>query len=388
VQNKEIHDSLYTFQMKHPPIPLVIFAVVFSVSFLFTVLIISEQYKRASHSIATLTNQGPTITPIPTIDPLRPKNILILGYGGANHDGGSLTDTIIVLHIVPKDKKVFLITVPRDLWVSFPVDEEHLSSYKINAAYAIGVDSKNYPHKLPEYSGDDGGRKLASYVIEQTLGLPIDHVIAVSFSGFTQTLKNIEPLFVNVPESFTDIYYPIEGKKSDTCGKTEEEIQATTATMSGFLLEQAFPCRYETISYTKGMQELSAEEALKFVRSRHSTTGGGDFNRSVRQSALIDAIKSKLTNPTILTKLPSLAKGLIASIDTDISLTHVPELLGLYHDFGTYTLSTISINDKNVLNQASGPQGQFILVPKNNNAELLKTFVTQSIESSPSANRQ
>src|SRR5258708_35841244 len=47
-------------------------------------------------------------------------NILLLGYGGGNHDGAYLTDSIVIVNIIPQQKKITLISIPRDIWVKIP----------------------------------------------------------------------------------------------------------------------------------------------------------------------------------------------------------------------------------------------------------------------------
>ena len=44
-------------------------------------------------------------------------NILLLGMGGKNHDGGYLTDTIMLASLKPSTGQVSLISIPRDLTV-------------------------------------------------------------------------------------------------------------------------------------------------------------------------------------------------------------------------------------------------------------------------------
>lgn len=158
-----------------------------------------------------------------------------------------------------------------------------------------------------------------------------------------------------------------------------EDFKNITATMSGFLLEKEFSCRYESISYTKGNQTMTAQEALKFVRSRHSGIDGGDFNRSRRQAALLNAIKKKLSNPTIVPKLIPLATTVLSSIDTDISITTIPELLQLYSNYQSFEISTINLTTDNVLIERLGPQNQYILTPKEGNSNFAP--VHQYIES-------
>ena len=64
-----------------------------------------------------------TQTPTPTPDPMGTRNILLLGYGGVGHEGANLTDTIILAHIIPKENQVFLISIPRDIWVPIQMQD-------------------------------------------------------------------------------------------------------------------------------------------------------------------------------------------------------------------------------------------------------------------------
>ena len=58
-------------------------------------------------------------------------SFLLLGYGGAGHDGGYLTDVIQLVHVDFKQNKIFIISIPRDLWLKLPNGKEA----KINAAF-------------------------------------------------------------------------------------------------------------------------------------------------------------------------------------------------------------------------------------------------------------
>src|SRR5579864_3897556 len=78
-------------------------------------------------------------------------NILLLGYGGGNHDGAYLTDSIIAVHIDPKTQKVFLISVPRDIWIRIPTDGMDGSYAKINAAYQDGLDNTDFLNKEQQF---------------------------------------------------------------------------------------------------------------------------------------------------------------------------------------------------------------------------------------------
>jgi anionic cell wall polymer biosynthesis LytR-Cps2A-Psr (LCP) family protein len=46
-------------------------------------------------------------------------NILIAGIGGKGHDGSDLTDSIMLASLNGETKKVTLLSIPRDLYVSY-----------------------------------------------------------------------------------------------------------------------------------------------------------------------------------------------------------------------------------------------------------------------------
>lgn len=48
-------------------------------------------------------------------------NILVTGIGGGDHDGANLTDTILLTSLHPESKTVSLLSVPRDLYVEYPL---------------------------------------------------------------------------------------------------------------------------------------------------------------------------------------------------------------------------------------------------------------------------
>lgn len=201
-------------------------------------------------------------------------NVLFLGIGGGKHDGPLLTDTIIYASIDPKLQKLTFISIPRDLWIS------NLNE-KINTAYALGEEKKK-----------DGGLLLTKAVVEKILGQPVDYVLRIDFNGFIRAIDLIGGIDVNVEKSFEDLEYPISGKEIDDCGFKDEEFEKR-ATASA--IPEAFPCRYEHLSFEKGLEHMDGERALKFVRSRHAIgSEGTDFARAKRQDIVIKAFKDRV----------------------------------------------------------------------------------------------
>ena len=319
----------------------------------------------------------PTATPTP--DPDRPFSILLMGYGGGVHEGGDLTDSIIIAEFVPKEKKIKLISIPRDLWVPIPVAVGETKMLKINEANSIGLDDKKYSNKEIQFTGDAGGGQMAKSVLSQVVGFSIDNFATINFDGFLKTINTLGGIEVNVQKTFDDYFYPIEEKTTDTCGKSVEEITAITATMSGDKLDQQFSCRYEHLHFDKGLQHMDSATALKFARSRHSKEDGGDFNRSARQKLVIEAVKKKIISINFIPKLIPFINSLSNNLTTDIDLNKMQELVSRIDDFKTYQIESFPITNDNLLMDSRSSIGQAILIPKlgENNWIDIQKFVAQ-----------
>src|SRR3989344_6956974 len=187
--------------------------------------------------------KSPTSEEVGLSDAVLPQEaftVLLLGYGGAGHDGGNLSDVIMVAHINTKEKEISFISIPRDLWVEIPVRSDKKEYYKVNAAYAIGSDDKGFPLKEPQYKGEGGAAKLSKEVVSDVVGMPIDYFIAVDFEGFRKIVDILGGLEVNVPVTFDDYFYPVKGLENETCGILAEQISEFHANYSGFELEKQF----------------------------------------------------------------------------------------------------------------------------------------------------
>ena len=333
--------------------------------FLITKLYLLNIYKRVlvvpRKPIEQSAMEKPTATPTPDTD--ADFSVALLGYAGGNHDGAGLTDSIMVVRVQPKKERILMISIPRDLWVKLPLStiegEEYW--YKINAAYVLGGDDKKYPNKAIEYTGEAGGGMVVKSVLGEVLGMPIDYFVAVDFSGFMRAIDNLGGIQVNVARSFEDPFYPIKGAENETCGKIPEEITAIEATMSGWKLEQAYNCRFETLKFEKGLVEMNGELALKYVRSRHSPTDGGDFNRARRQREVIEAVKNKVVSVGFLPKVIPLISQLSYHVETDIDLEKINEWINRFSEFSSYNIENIALTTENVLMDSKSSSRQFIL---------------------------
>ena len=279
-------------------------------------------------------------------------NILLLGYGGGRHSGGGLTDSIIILHIDTNTKKYALISIPRDLWTQ--------AGRKINAEASVN------------------GFQSVGPALQAITGLPVDNFISVDFTNYSRVIDNLGGIDVDVPNAFTDSFYPITGLENETCGFTENEINEFKAKYSGFELERQFTCRYEKISYSQGPATLSGSEALKFVRSRH---GDSDFGRSKRQFAVLAGISKKLISLRSLGKLDSTIDSLSGMVKTDLSMGKIKSLIEIFGDPSAYSRTEIQLTTENVLNEGKSSDGQYILMPKAGmfNFTDIKSYISQNI---------
>lgn len=98
---------------------------------------------------------------------------MVVGIGGAGHDGGNLTDSIQIVHIADKPDSATLVSIPRDLYVN-------MSNLGLGAPAKI---NELYSRSLKLHDGDKG---LAlgdlSKKITEITGQKIDHVALIDFS--------------------------------------------------------------------------------------------------------------------------------------------------------------------------------------------------------------
>jgi len=292
-------------------------------------------------------------TPAPITNPKGVFNLLFLGYGGAGHDGALLTDSIIIVHIDTNTNKAAFISVPRDLWIP--------GNRKINA------------------EGSVNGFQNVGSTIQSITGQHIDYFVSVDFGGFTKIIDDLGGVTVQVPVTFDDPFYPITGQENNTCGITEDQINALKAKYSGYQLETQFTCRYEHLHFDKGPANLDGSTALKFVRSRH---GDSDFARSLRQFAVLIGVENKLISLKSLGKLDDTINTLSAIVKTDLTAGTIKTLLNVFGDPGKYKINQIQLTNANVLNEGTSSDGQYILTPKAGIFDFsgIKSFITTNLQ--------
>ncbi|MCE1179972.1 MAG: LCP family protein [Micrococcales bacterium] len=104
---------------------------------------------------------------------------LVIGSDARPGDAASRSDVMVLVH-VPRDRsKVYMVHIPRDLYVDIPGRGKD----KLNAAYAYG-----------------GARLLVS-TIQDLYGVRIDHVAKTDFEGFKKMTDAVGGVDIDVAEA-------------------------------------------------------------------------------------------------------------------------------------------------------------------------------------------
>ncbi|NRH20734.1 LCP family protein [Candidatus Gracilibacteria bacterium] len=221
-------------------------------------------------------------------------NILIVGIGGAGHQAGELADSIMLASFNEESKNVTMISVPRDLYVNYGTNE---GAGKINALYPIGL-------------GQKVGISLLANKVSEVTGQSIHHYIVIDFTAFRYIVDALGGVEIDVIKDLYDREYP------------------------------DYNYGYTIFSVKKGLQVFNGETALRYARSRHSTS---DMDRSRRQQQIINAIKTKALSAGIITspsKISEIIDATRKNIDTDLT---VGDIVSIGSTFANIEKSAIHV---------------------------------------------
>lgn len=263
-------------------------------------------------------------------------NIIIAGVGGEGHEGKDLTDTLIVASINYTDKDIGMISIPRDLYVESP-----LGGMRINRVY----------EQSKIKWGSTEGLYVLKNEISDILNIPIQYIIKINFEAFEKIIDSVGGIDVDVEQEINDPEYP-----DNNFG------------FAPFYLQE-------------GNQHLDGKTALKYVRSRKSSS---DFDRSKRQQKVILALEQKLKMRNLLSQtgfIKKLYNSLNDSMETNMSLREILSLTDFGLEWNSKNLSLATLNDESIfrggflytpLRELYG--GAFVLLPAGDNFDSLRHF--------------
>ncbi|HXV94657.1 MAG TPA: LCP family protein [Pseudonocardia sp.] len=268
-------------------------------------------------------------------------NILLIGSDAGPDRTGTRTDTMMVASVDTRTSRTILFGLPRNIgYAQFPPGSKMAEqfpegfhdpsdplsgNYLLNAVYAYGLER---PDLAPPGPTRDPGLNMLHETVSYMLGLPIDYYLEVNMSGFAAILDALGGLRVDVGSEPV----PVGGILPD-----------------GTRVE---PDRY----IPPGLQQLSGEEALDFVRSRTDTT---DYVRMGRQRCLIQYVLDQKSPADLLTNFQGVARATTDSVSTNIPQRVLPALVALAGDTGSGGIPLESVSFDPNLPDPSEPDGQF-----------------------------
>lgn len=248
-------------------------------------------------SMTTITSQTASATAMPklvgnpTPAPLcgGPPLMFILGIGadsGQDYKYG-LADAIRIARVDFTIPKVTVLSIPRDLWVEIPdLDpKRNVDHGKLNQAYFFGGEGMGY------YSGPGGGPGLLARTLDLNFGVYVDHYGAVNMNTFVKIVDAVGGIDVYLAQ-------PVDGRSDD-------------------------PATVDLGFFTAGQHHFNGEEALRLSRVRKLYN---DFARQDFQTIVLCALKEKLTEPSIIIKIPKLIAAFQDSVQTDLNPSQLLQL--------------------------------------------------------------
>lgn len=258
-------------------------------------------------------------------------NILVAGNSAddTGHDGGKLTDSIMVLSLNTHNNTALMLSIPRDLWVDVP----GMGHSKINAAYTYG------------------GMNLLQEVVEENLGLTINYQTLVNYTAFRDLVNAVGGITITI-------------KSDDPRGIYDPSLDYTSRSCCALA------------NYPNGPVKLDGKQALNLARARGDAYGSygfpqADFDRTGHQRQMLIAIKDKASTAAVIAN-PLKVAGLVDAVGNNVRTNlKIGEIETLYtymkkindNDIASYNLNTLKGSNATMLANYTTSSGQSALVP-------------------------
>lgn len=188
----------------------------------------------------------------------------------------SRSDVNIIMTINRATHKILLTTTPRDSYVAI-ADGGQNQYDKLTHAGIYGIDA-------------------SVHTLENLYGIDISNYIRLNFTSFLQLIDLVGGIDVENTQEFISLH--------------------------------------GNYHFPVGRIHMDAEQTLGFVRERYSLEGG-DNDRGQNQEKVIAALIKKLSSPENLHNYRAILNGLEGSIQTDLSIKTIIELVNTQLESGT-----------------------------------------------------
>lgn len=209
--------------------------------------------------------------------------------------GTTRTDSLMVVTINHKTKKITFCSLPRDSFVKIDADKYH-GMQRVEAAYTYD------------------GPTASVNTVQKLLNIPIDHYYVFNFLSFVKIIDAIGGVDINVKHDFV-------GVTKDGSGG---------------------------IVFKKGKQHVNGLKALSYARERHSDN---DIMRGYRQQEIIQAVEKKIKSPQTITKIPGIVDAIDHNIQTNINSNELDKLIKNAPEYANYKKQRITFDWRTFSNQ-------------------------------------
>lgn len=237
----------------------------------------------------------PTLNDSELLQDSKVLNVMLFGEDNSDGSEHGRSDTMIMLSIDNRHKKLKLTSFQRDTYVYIP----GYGYNKINASYTYG------------------GAKLAIKTIESNFGIKVDRYAVVDFESFVEIIDTLGGIDIEV---------------------TAEEIEYINYQM----YKNGQSDQWSTITDPAGVVHLTGQEALWYARNRGLTVGedgneigidGDDWKRTSRQRKLLETLFDSMKSAS-LTQIVSIVNKIGPLVTTNFKkdeittlVTHAPTYL-------------------------------------------------------------
>lgn len=239
-------------------------------------------------------------------EPLEPINVAVFGVD----NDGFRTDVNFIVSFHEDTKELHFVSVPRDTRVVMTEDMiKSLEERKKFIPYRNNVKGQCKLNEVHAYAGEDHREEFSVAMLEDLLGIEIDYFVKIDL------------------DAFHDIV--------DAVGGVDMEVEQR--------LYYTDPVQNLYIDLQPGYQHLDGDKAEQLVRFREDYAQK-DLKRIQVQQDFMKALLEKVSNTsTILENLPSIAKVLFESVETDATLTDILKYAKYIKDIdiGSITMETI-----------------------------------------------
>ena len=212
----------------------------------------------------------------------KPLSMMLFGVDRTKDEKYGRSDSIMLAFAQPNTKELMLISIPRDTYIEIP----NYGKHKLNTAFQLG------------------GPELTKSTVENWLDIEINDTVSVDYASFEEMIDLIGGIEIDVDRRMVH---------------------------DEFILE-------------KGVQTLSGEEALYFVRFRKSFDGNhdSDYKRTERQRQVLSKLTDELLKTRSFKQSFTLLRSLIDTIDTTLSIQKIITYGHHYSDFSSENITALS----------------------------------------------